>query len=375
MLTPILTSIVIWHTFDVLPAETLSKHVQEYAAQQNVDVRLETGMDLVQSLLELELLADPGGKSQALSYAPDAVIGPSDMIGLAGDIGLYPVAAVGTSMTDGTVRYQDGLAKLVQMQGHYWGYPLLSGNHLLLYHQKPVPVLSVLSPARTDPDDRVALQPGEPYIFMMLVLGQLNAGVKTASAEDITEDMLTRALRDYKTLMASDMVASPCDYQCVTRDFFQGKWQYALNGDWALADARKFLPEFRIAPLPSYNGVRWRSPCTLFAMMQTKKAGSDPAKQKFLRGLAMHLAAPGPQRDWFETTRRVPVNRNVFEEIRTAAKGNDEILFDELGRAVCLLPDRKISAMWPALRKGIRLYSSGAKTAEDTARYILRLAN
>jgi ABC-type glycerol-3-phosphate transport system substrate-binding protein len=372
MMTSVMVSIVIWHTFDLLPAKMLTQHVNEYAAQHGVEVRLETGMDVVQSLMDLELLSDPAGDRKG---APDAVIGPSDLIGLADQIGLEPVAEGKLPLTDPPLQYADGVTDLVRYRNRYWGYPLLSGNHLLLYHHKSAQPPALLSPAKTAPADRVGLQPGEPYVFLMMVLGQLRPDIKTVSAADMTEEMLTRALRDYKTLMASDMVASPCDYQCITRDFFQGKWQYAVNGDWALADAAKQLPNFRLAPLPSYNGVRWRSPCAVFALMPTRSIRNKPDKAAFLRGLAMHLASVRPQQDWFAATGRIPVNRVVLQGLKAKAGENDRVLFAELERAACLVPDQRISAMWPALRKGIRLYSSGARSAEDTARYVLRLMN
>ena len=130
-----------------------------------------------------------------------------------------------------------------------------------------------------------------------------------------------------------------------------------------------------LAPLPEFDGIKWRSPCASFALMVTRSVKNDQRKQKFLRDLAAYLSSEEPQKAWFDKARRIPVNKIALAGLRKKATGNYEILFDELSRSVCLLPDHRISAMWPALRKGLRLFSSGVKSADDTARYILQLSN
>ncbi len=64
-------TIVIWHTLDVLPADVLKHHLDQFSKDKNVTFRLETGMDIVQSMMETDLISD----------IPDALVGPSDFIG------------------------------------------------------------------------------------------------------------------------------------------------------------------------------------------------------------------------------------------------------------------------------------------------------
>ncbi len=82
-----------------------------------------------------------------------------------------------------------------------------------------------------------------------------------------------------------------------------------------------------------------------------------------------------PALSWFKNARRSPANKAVYSELLKSSSGNDKVMLDVLGSSVCILPDQRISAMWPAMRKGLRLYMSGARSAEDAARYILQLSN
>lgn len=356
-------TMVIWHTFDVQPAAVLAKHIKAFSVGKDIEVRLETGMDVVQSLMNIELVRD----------IPAAVIGPSDMIGHATAIGLIPVQQLAG------IAYTDGIADLVRMDGKTWGYPLLWGNHLLLYYNKKSPPMTRVKESvagAVAKSEKLAMQSGEPYIFLMLLLGQLRPEVTHLSADQITVPMLSKALTEYKKLNLSGAVVKDCSYHCATRDFYQGDWQQAINGDWSLIEAEtKMGEQLGLAALPAFNGINWRSPCASFALMVTRSVKNDRNKQKFLRELATFLSSEGPQKVWFDEARRIPVNKAAQADLRKNATGNHKILFDELSRAVCILPDYRISAMWPAIRKGLRLYSSGVKSADDTARYILQLSN
>ena len=220
------------------------------------------------------------------------------------------------------------------------------------------------------------MQLGEPYVFLMFVLGQFDLNKRSFSGSDLTEANIVRALKSYEAFVKANAVPKDCDYQCVTRDFYQGKLKQAINGDWALAETEKHLGEsVKLAPLPSFQQMQLRSPCASTALMLTKTVKDQPKKRQLLEELAVFLVQKDPQISWFKNARRSPVNQVAYNELVKTSSGNDKVMLDVLARSVCILPDHRISAMWPAMRKGMRLYMSGARSAEDAATYILQLSN
>jgi hypothetical protein len=109
--------------------------------------------------------------------------------------------------------------------------------------------------------------------------------------------------------------------------------------------------------------------------MLTKTLKDSAKKKAILHEVANYLVQKDPQLAWFKNARRSPVNRVVFSEIVKTASGNDKVMLEVMAQAVYILPDYRISAMWPAMRKGLRLFISGVRTAEDAAAYILRFSH
>jgi maltose-binding protein MalE len=239
-------TIIIWHTLDVLPAEVLQHHLDQFSKGKDVHFRLETGMDIVESMLESDLLKN----------IPDAIIGPSDFIGQAESIGLLPVEKLDEKV------YAEGVTALVKMDGKIWGYPLVWGNHLMLMHEMKTPPLLDLQDLEKTVATPLGLHEGEPYIFLMFLLGQFGENVKTFSGKDLTHSGIVKALNSYRSLLLTNAVPKDCDYQCVTRDFYQGKLKQTVNGDWALAEIEIHMgANLRLAPLPKYKELQLRSPC------------------------------------------------------------------------------------------------------------------
>ena len=317
-------------------------------------------MDIVQSMMEVDLISD----------IPDALIGPSDFIGHADAISLFPIDHLDEKI------YADGVTTLVKMNGKIWGYPLVWGNHLMLLHDGKTPAIERLEELKKPGSSPIGMHVGEPYVFLMFVLGQFDQKVKTFSGVDLTEASIVKALKDYQSFVDGNAVPKDCDYQCVTRDFYQGKLKYAINGDWVLAETEKHMgTNVRLAALPKFNQLQLRSPCASTALMLTKTVKDNLEKKRILAELAMFLLQKDQQLSWFKNARRSPANKIVYSELVKSSGGNDKVMLDALASSVCILPDQRISAMWPAMRKGLRLYMSGARSAEDAAKYILQLSN
>ena len=345
--------VVFWHTLDGASARFLDGVIQEFTAETGIDVRVETGMELAQSLIES---FDDG-------TSPDVVLAPSDTVDLAHLINLSQVP----SDLAGTDRLEPRLLRTLQIKEVPFGAPIFDGNILLLYfNQRLMPM-----PAATlDDHADVAWFYENPYVFssFFMTFGgfDFSAGKPVFAGRAKAE----AALLAYGRLHGTER-SDHCDYTCVTSDFYAGRRAQVINGDWAWREAEVALgKDLGIAPLPIVGVRRLTSLRAPHALIFPAQSLSGP-RAAHLRSLTQFLQSPAIQARWFSAVRRIPIDPTA----RAAAQaqgGPAAVILAELARAEPMPP---MTRVWPGLDKGLRLFLHGVMNAREALTFMQSLAS
>ncbi len=358
-------SILLWHTQDKSQARFLETVLKEFGKARKVDVVTETGVDLTESLV----------LQSELGTMPDVVFAPGDIASLHPKVDFSEIPAE-------LVKGVDPKAlTTVELDGKRRGVPVIQGNHLLLYYNKklvPKPAGS-WEQLKTDVPalkakglKPLAVEYQNSYIFMAFFMslgGEMFSQGKLA----LGGGPMARALVYYKELSEAGVVPKSCAYECVTRQFYAGEFAYALNGEWAIQDARKALgADLGIKTLPAMGPTMMVSPAGTFALFFPKK-GLTGKKAKILKDLARYLLSPAVQQRWWKESERIPV---LADLVRTLDKGVPPEIAESLNqhaRSKPVLPNPKLAFAWTAVRKGLTEYLAGARNAQATAAYMVSL--
>lgn len=362
------SDVILWHTLDQRQALFLERLVREFngdPASSKASIKLETGMELVQALIE----------SLEDGTPPDAVLAPADAIGLARQ---FQLSEVPPELAG--VRFGERISRTVSTEGCYYGVPVIDGNHLLLLYNRRI---VDKPPTSLDELEKIVAAGGaspitwlfdDAYVFatFLTTFGwRLDQGRPSAFAGN---EAVVQALEQYRRLVRA-LVPPDCGYDCVTSRFYDGKVATVINGEWALRDAEDRLgSDLGVAALPTVAGQPLVALSTTHALFFPGKALTGP-KSETLRRFAKFLQSPAVQRRWHDEAKRIPVDPDVLHAVRTEADSRTKLVLSELERAHRVPTSNAMAHAWPAMHKGLRLFLSNVQDAATASAYMQRLTD
>lgn len=351
--------IVFWHNQTGPQAEFIGKVVREFNAKHSARIRAETGLEL-----ESTLITQLDGK-----MAPDILLLPSDLLGLHKEFQLSEIPPAWKSQEIEEDAYEAGTVK-----GKLFGVPVLGGNHLLLYFNRKF----VSNPAHTWSELRqqalelrkkgvhpIGWAYSEPYYFLPFLAAFGGSPVDGTRITLNTSEM-KEALDAYRSLSEGGLVPSNCSFECSTTRFYQGKYAYAINGDWALMEARKKLGEnLGTTALPSlYN--RPINPFRAFQLLVFPKLSLSGPVSKIAPQFVRYLQSEEIQTRWLTEASRVPVRKTIGVKMKTS---------QEQLRFYRLVPNTAVTLYaWTAMKKGLQQLRPETKDTRAIAAYMQKLA-
>ena len=367
---------VLWHALDGKPAVLLRQLIVEFNATHSDTIREETGMDLIPALLT----------QTETNTQPDAVLAPSDVLGVAE---LVKASIVPALMIPASVGAE--VRSTVVTKGVAWGVPVLDGNTLLLFYNKrllggrasagfavPPQLLSYFSKqfmSLTSKDSRdlpVAWKFDEPYLFLAFAS---SFGVRPAGESiELGSSEMTRALSEYRKLGERLPALAKCAYDCAAERFYKGEFSAVINGEWALDDAVHALgADLGVAPLPGYGGSSMHSLRATHVLFFPGQALSGPHGQA-LKEFAAFLSDIKTQRRWRTFAKRLPVHKQVQEEMFRSKDPIEHALIQALRESYMTPSSARIQVLWQALGKGLHLMVNGSLSVEESQKYMVRLS-
>ncbi|WP_448213189.1 sugar ABC transporter substrate-binding protein [Colwellia sp. MEBiC06753] len=305
---------------------------------------------------------------------PDAVIVPSDFIGL---------TEIKFSEVDPEIispKISARSLSTAKIGEHYFAIPIVSGNHLVMYYNK-----ALIGEAATDwqrlitqkdalPDDShlIAWSYYEMYWFIPFV-GAFGEFPYKDSHLNFTTKGMEKALAWYHSLATQGVVDKNCDYNCSVDLFNQGKLAYTINGTWVLNQFNQSLGEnLGVALLPSYQQKPMR-PYFSSHVLAFPNNSLTGAKSKQLIALAKFFQQKSTQQQLWQHLKSLPTHKDVMSNIANTEDSNIKVILAQLNQAEPLPNDRNMAIVWEALLKGVNRYHAGVfdeQTATEYMNYI-----
>ncbi|MBD1389320.1 extracellular solute-binding protein [Neiella sp. HB171785] len=309
--------------------------------------------------------------------SPHAAMVPADFIGDHRRLGLRPLAdnVFAAGMPPAALQ-------LATYDGNRYGVPLLGGNHLMLFYNKkfveaPATSWAELVAQRSQVERKGSQLIGWKYAEMYWFVSFMSAfGAFPVDDNAITLDTpeTRQALSFYKQIADDGLVDSSCGYGCSYDDFKNGKYAYAINGDWAFKDVSTSLgDDFGVALLPTING---RPMVPMFSGMVLIFPNQDLAGEtgKRLTDFAHYLQSQNIQQRFYDDIGSLPVHPQVVDRIQQTATANMQALLEQLQHAKAAPPTPAMAAAWIGMRKGFELYMSGHGSLEKATQLMQRFS-
>ncbi len=304
---------------------------------------------------------------------PDVVLAPSDFVSLAPTIKLSKLspALLSSELIPealNSMRYQE----------NYYGAPVMSGNHLMLFYNKKY----VQNPAKNWQELKAqavelrakGIEPigwnyPEMYWFTSFA-ATLGGAPLTDGKPSLNSQAYADALIFYKELADSGLIDPTCGYDCAQKDFQEQLFAYSINGEWALADFERDLgDDLGITVIPAIGDKPFRP---LFSTIGLIFPGDSlqGKKAKPLAALTLFFQSRRFQDKLFEKQRFLPVNQSSFIQVEAAANNNIKMLLKQLAQAIPMPPDPIMANAWIGMKKGFDRYMADISSAKEAADYM-----
>lgn len=373
--------VVIWHQMRVDERVILEDQLWRFM-QENPGVRVEQIYKETEELRSGYIIAAIAGQGPDLVYGPSDQIGPFEVMGIIRPLeGLFEEEFVASFIPQGLTYYR----------GHLYQIADKLGNHLTLIYNKDL----MTDPPETDEDliaagMRLTVDKDgdgrmdvyglcwnytEPFFFIPFMTGfggwvMTEEGVPTLDSRGTIDGLnFIKDLRDkYK------IIPGEADYNIADILFKDGKSAMIINGDWSWAGYRKAGINFGVAPLPKIlkTGL-WCAPM-ISPKGYSVNANVPQEKLPLLTKLLAFLMQPELQLQTARELNTMPTRRSA---VQSEYVMNNEIMRNsaiqiEHGRPMPVVPE--LRAIWDAMRPSYQAVLGGAKTPEQAAKEMQRLA-
>lgn len=375
--------LVIWHQMRPDERQILRTQLERYMSQN-------PGLEVVELYKETEELRSGFIVASIAGQGPDLVYGPSD------PVGIYEATK--------TIQPLEGFfsqeyladfdsAGLLYYNGHLYMVADKIGNHLaLVYNKKYVPVppktdveLIALSKKIQSRYGYTASRPNvyglswnytEPFFFIPFLTGSggwvFGPDGRTPSLD--TPEMVralnyVRSLRDeYK------IIPNEADYEIADALFKDGKTAMLINGDWSWSGYAEKGIDLGVATIPLMTSTGlWPAPMTSPKGYSINANVTGQRVQSVMHLLGF-LLSEECQLETAKALSTAPTRKALYKHPEITS---DDILQNSLlqirrGRLMPVVPEMR--AVWDAMRPGYQAVLGGARTPEDAARDMQRLA-
>ena len=375
--------LVIWHQMRPDERDILRTQLGRYMSQN-------PGLEVVELYKETEELRSGFIVASIAGQGPDLVYGPSDPVGIyEATKTIQPMEAYFTR----EYLAEFDSAGLLYYNGHLYMVADKIGNHLaLVYNKKYVPVppktdveLIALSKKIQNKYGYTASRPNvyglswnytEPFFFIPFLTGSggwvFGPDGRTPSLD--TPEMVralnyVRSLRDEQKIIPNE-----ADYEIADALFKDGKTAMLINGDWSWSGYAEKGIDLGVATIPLMTGTGlWPAPMTSPKGYSINANVTEPRLKTVLH-LLFFLLSEQSQLETARALSTAPTRKALY---RHPDISSNEILQNSLlqikrGRLMPVVPEMR--AVWDAMRPGYQAVLGGARTPEQAARDMQRLA-
>lgn len=346
--------------------EKLGKILQEFGANTNIAIRPEFR---AQHDLKPELLA------MELAELPDAIIMPADHVGIHHYVKYSPVEP---SLF--AAKLPERVWGSALSDGHFYGVPLIQGNHLMLYYNKgliaePARDWQVMAAQKAELEAKgliaIAWNYNEPYYFLPF-LGAFGGWPLSDGKVELNTPAMVNALEFYYKI--KDLRLQDCLSACARTLFKTGKLAYMISGVWDGIGFHQALGDnLGLAPIPAAGDKKIRPPFSthLIAFPNNSLTGKQRAA---LIQLVNYLQSPAIQRRLWDQTGAIPVELGAFDYAQQNAKGYLKQALALMVDTKAVPADQSMSVLWDALGRGLTRHRTGLADAPAAAAYMQSLA-
>jgi len=311
--------------------------------------------------------------------SPDIIIISSDNVGFAKVMRLseLPTELAVETLPTTTLH-------ALKFDNKHYSVPLFAGNHLILFYNKTL----VKTPAadweqlfiqhaefKAKGVKTLALNYQEPYwfsLFASLFGAELTIDGKVA----LDSDAMQQALQFYQKLGESDIANMQCGYECVSEDFFQGRYAYAINGTWSLSVARERLGDnLGIALFPQLQ-QRKITPLASYIVMvfPNQSLTSDKAPQ--IKQLVQYFRQPENLQSIAEKHFLTPyyqTDKATLDSQRYADPLYSQLIAQR--KLTRLMPaSSAMVSVWNGMQKGMLLYQNSTLDAPAAVEFMQKVS-
>ncbi|MBM33368.1 MAG: hypothetical protein CML22_03600 [Rheinheimera sp.] len=365
------TQLTIWHMSKELDADFAALATSFTTSHPEVAVAVH--------LLPNEELKASAIRAKDQQGAPDIIIISSDNIGYADLMRLseLPPEMVDTAMPATTLQ-------TLQFRNKNYSVPLFAGNHLLMLYNKAL----VKTPASDWPQliaqhdlfnaagvQTLALNYQEPYWFSIFV-SLFGGNLTYDDTVTLNTPAMQQALQFYQQLAKSGVTNMQCGYRCVSEDFYQGKFAYAVNGTWALTAARERLgSDLGVTLFPQLQG-RQIKPLASYIVMVFPNQSLSSEKAPQIKQLTAFFQRP-------ENVQAI-ATKHFITPYYQSYQTNTADYPDSDGIYPKVLAQRELSqlmptsaamvSVWNGMQKGMLLYQNKTLDASAAAEFMQKVS-
>jgi maltose-binding protein MalE len=373
--------IVIWHQMRVDERLVLEDQLRQFM-QANPGITVDLIYKETEELRSGYIVAAIAGQGPDLVYGPSDQVGPFEVMGIIQALDtLFDATYLESFVPQGLVRYR----------GHLYQIADKVGNHLTLIYNRamvrtpPATDAELIEMGKrltrdTDGDGKtdvyaLAWNYTEPFFFIPFMTGfggwvMTDEGVPTLDSPGMVEALeFIRDLRDVHRIIPGE-----ADYNIADVLFKDGKAAMIINGDWSWAGYMKAGVDIGVAPLPQITSTGLYCAPMVSPKGYCMNTNVDAEKRPLVLRLLRFLMEPELQLQTARAVFTMPTRREALasEFVRTNDILRNSVLQIERGRAMPVVPE--LRAVWDAMRPSYQAVLGGARTPEQAAKDMQRLA-
>jgi maltose-binding protein MalE len=360
--------IILWHK-EAEAGGFIDRVCAEFSRENKVSLK---GEYIPVDQIKQEML-----KGKQRMQMPDAALVPSDFIGIHAQLRLSEIPA---SLKNSQI--SEECHATASADGKLYGAPVLGGNHLMLLYNRrfvrqPAATWAELAAQQPELAQRglklIGWNYNEMYWFVSF-LGAFGGWPMEGGRITLDSQAMQDALRFYKSLADQNLVSSSCGYDCCAKRFFAGEFAYALNGDWAYAEAEQALDEnLGVAVIPALAEGAAAPMFSTHALIFPEDSLNGP-KGETLRKFILFMQSAEMQRRLRRELKRIPVHQQALAEFRQEADANQRQMLRQLELARAMPSEPGMTFAWEGMRKGFQRFITGSADARQAAQLMQRVA-
>jgi len=359
------TKLTLWHSW--IENEQLWQQIQQEfnASHKNITLKVKA--------FEHEEMKEAVIKSGFQKRAADILLMPSDWLGYNS---VMQFSEIPHEIINPLVK--DDIVQQSIFNDKIRGIPLFRGNHLLFMYNKSL----VDKPAENWADlfevnpqwqskgiKTLAINYNEMFWFVPFISAFGGFPVEQDKITLNTQATID-ALTYYKNLAEKKIVDNLCTYQCISTDFYQGKFAYAMAGSWAYKSAKLALGDnLGLSLFPKFNGNEFK-PMKGNLILAFPKNSFQGLKRSSLLEFIAFIQQDKYQKLMFEKSGAFPVNHKLMEEILKKGDADFKISFQQYQLSNSMPASTSIPAVWNGMYKGFTLYMQNEITASEAVKYM-----